>query len=195
MKRILCLIVFVLAGSMALAVPAGAAQKFPGIGSNVKAWANAYGKAQGNCVDCYGPEIHNSDSGQTWMYAGVDPGPAQADHVVLIYDMNLAPHTPWLVAENDVLRMLPKDAVINPKNSVTIFKNGDQNCGVFTATSATLAKMRAMTNPVPGRPKGADPTGVVQVSMSMQNASNNAVYDPNNVQSVTVLAAGVIQPC
>jgi hypothetical protein len=160
-----------------------------GIGSTPKEWAGAYGKDQGICVDCYGPLVHN-DSGKHYMYSGAEFGHftdsgfhsgLQANDLALDYTLNTAAHTSWDVVQRDVMRMLPKDAVLS---AVTVDHEGTNDCGVFTATSATLARIKAMKNPL-----APDyPTGVVQVSMSMLDhyTAGTEVYDPNNVQTTSI---------
>jgi len=170
-----------------------------GIGSTPKDWAAAYGKDHGFCVDCYGSVVHN-DSGEHHMYSGVEFGqvPAypgdqsvglQANDIAMDYTLNTASHTSWAVVQRYVMRMLPKDAV---PSAVTVDHEGSNDCGVFTVTSATLAYTRGMTNPL--TKASEDPTGVVQVSMSMLNhyTANTEVYNPSNVQTSTVI--GAVEP-
>ena len=185
----------VLVVGLTVATQAGASShhnaKTPvGIGSTLKQWAKAYGKDHGVCVDCYGPGVNNADSGKTWLYSGVGTGPT---HVVESYSINVSRHTSWDVAQGYVMRMLPKDAVLSPAIGVTVEHDGSTTCGVFTATSATLAKEKAFTTPSAKVPTGDDPTGVVQVTLSVLDSNNNETYKANNVQSVTVLA-GVLNP-
>jgi len=170
-----------------------------GIGSTVKEWAAAYGKDHGFCLDCYGPVVHN-DSGTHDMYSGVEFGqvPAypgdqsaglQANDIALDYTLNTASHTSWDLVQRYVMRMLPKDAV---PSAVTVDHERSNDCGVFTATSATLAHTKGMMNPL--TKTSEDPMGVVQVSMSMLNhyTANTEVYNPNNVQTTTVI--GAVEP-
>jgi hypothetical protein len=187
----------VLVGALTLTAQAGASShdnaKTPiGIGSTLKQWAKAYGKDHGICEDCYGPGVNNADSGKTWLYSGVGTGPT---HVVEAYSINVFRHTPWDVAQAYVLRMLPKDAVLSPAVGVTVEHDGSTTCGVFTATSATLAKEKAFTTPSVKVPTGDDPTGVVQVTLSVLDSNNNETYNAMNVQSVTVLAGQLSPAC
>lgn len=184
------------------AAPAGASQRHSskppvGIGSTFKAWAKAYGKSHGVCVDCYGYSTHNSDSGKTWLYSGVSgiSGSALTSHVVLGYNMNLLPHTTWDEAQGYVLRMLPKDAVVSRAVGVIIEHDEGTTCGVFTATSATLAKEKAMTTPLPPHnPNGVAPSGMVQVTLEDLDTNGNARYNPNNVQTVMVSVVSALIP-
>ena len=114
--------------------------------------------------------------------SGFDSG-LHANDLALGYTLNTASHTSWDVVQRYVMRMLPEDAV---PSAVTVDHEGTNDCGVFTATSATLARIKSMKNPLaPGYP-----TGVVQVSMSMLNhyTAGTEVYDPDNVQTTSIIA-------
>ncbi len=103
--------------------------------------------------------------------------------VVDSYDLNLPPFTPWYVAQGDVLRMLPKDARVTPATGVTVFDDGyGQICGVFSVGSVKLAKT-------------AGHKGIVQVTLFALGTGNNEIYNPENVQSVTVSAGASTSPC
>jgi hypothetical protein len=153
----------------------------PGIGSSIGAWKHTYGQHHGGhgaesvcsakTSSCFGPLIHNSDSGKDYQFVNVYVG----DGVVDNNQEQFVNHTNLGEVESQIARTLPKDARFG---SVVVDRIGG-SCGWISVTVPSLTKL--LQNPA-----HADPTGIISITVSYINSNFESVYSPSNVQTAQV---------
>lgn len=122
-------------------------------------------------INCFGPMVHNADSGRTFMFtattttAGVATG----------FTENFPNKTKATTAIAEIMRTMPRDATQTP---VIVDTNGG-SCGMFNVTSRILGKER----------KIGDPQGVVGVELVNGTANRQPGYSTTNVQTATLVTA------
>jgi hypothetical protein len=123
---------------------------------------------------CFGPRLVNDESAPAPTYEFTSVG--LGGGIVTDYDMNFANGTTIADAKAEVLRWLPQDT------AATLFgidHNGG-SCAIWNLRSRTLAR-------VLGAPSIGDPSGILTVEFSYIDANLNTVYEPNNVESASIL--------
>jgi hypothetical protein len=165
-----------------------------GIGSTVAQMTAAYGVARGpgllcsSADSCFGGPVQNDESGHTYQYTTV----SVQNGLVLGYTMNFAKGTTASDAVLQLLLGLPHDAT---HTAIVVGHNAATNssCGLLNITSPTIGRIltKAGETGIPGH--STDELGVY---LSYTNPSQNAVYDPNNVEdaSVSVLSFDLNAP-
>ena len=149
----------------------------PGIGSSVTAWKRAYGESSARgtpCpmpINCFGPMVHNVDSGRTFRFTAI----TTTAGVATGFTENFPKNTRATTAIAEIMRTMPRDATRTP---VIVDTNGG-SCAMFNVTSRTLGKER----------KIGDSQGVVGVELINGTAYRNLGYSSTNVQMATVVAA------
>jgi hypothetical protein len=178
MKRSIVALACIL-GLSALTIDGAAAsvRHEPGIGAKVTAWKHAYGISKGPGVlcskkyPCFGPRVHNGDSGNTYEFTQV----GVAGGVVFDYTENFPKDTNVAEVEASISKTLPKDAPLGP----IVVGRMEGTCGLINAMSPTLLKEL-------DTPKIGDTTGAVGILLEHLTASLGIAYSPHNIQTVMV---------
>jgi hypothetical protein len=161
---------------LALAAPlkaSGATPSWVGVGSTLSAWRHGYGEDKGfECGSyCFGPAVDDATSGRTFEFTAFDFGAA----VATLYQQNLPNGTRLQAVLASLHSQVPPDTRFS---TIVVDRHGG-TCGILNVTGRTLA--RILSNP-----KIGDKKGVVGIELNYINASLVSVYDPSNIQEVSV---------
>ena len=120
---------------------------------------------------CFGTSVKNEED-DLFQFTAV----MQTANIVTGYTQAFPTGTNVTTAESEVLQWMPIGSTV----SSLVIDNTGGSCGMYNITSPTLATIFGDI------PAIGDPSGVVGVELSYDDAALNITYDPNNIESASI---------